>query len=353
MLIKYFNLSNKKEWNYYLAKLQTNKTDIYFTPEYYQLYEDLGDGKANCFVFEHEGDIAIYPFLLNSINELGYELDKEYFDIQGAYGYNGVIASNYNNSFRKYFYMAFYQFCNKNNIVTEFTRFNPLIGNHQFSEDYLEVSQNRQTYALNLEQPYEDIWSLMYSSKNRNMIRKSQKNNLSVIVENKIDEFHQIYIEAMEQIKAKEYYCFPIKYFQNMQELLNKNTFFLFVIGHNEKKLAAMILFLYGDYAHYHLSGRARDNSDNSVNNFLLDEAIKLAQQKGAKFFHFGGGITTDKNDNLLKFKSNFSKERLNFYIGKKIHNPVIYDEVIRQWEEKAMHNKSFTSNNLLRYREI
>jgi hypothetical protein len=45
---------------------------------------------AKCFVYQKGSNITLYPFLINSVNALGYNLDKEYFDIQGAYGYNGV-----------------------------------------------------------------------------------------------------------------------------------------------------------------------------------------------------------------------------------------------------------------------
>ena len=98
MNYKVFSLQDKEEWNNLLKKLPTKQQDIYYTPEYYSLYENYGDGKAQCFVFEKEGEIALYPFLINSINQLGYELDNEYFDIQGAYGYNGVVSSSYDSS---------------------------------------------------------------------------------------------------------------------------------------------------------------------------------------------------------------------------------------------------------------
>jgi len=43
---------------------------------------------SQCVFYEKNDDIALYPFLKNSVNNLGYELDKEYFDFQGAYTYN-------------------------------------------------------------------------------------------------------------------------------------------------------------------------------------------------------------------------------------------------------------------------
>ena len=83
-------LENKEEWMDYLQRIPADKRDIYFAPGYYSLYQNYREGKACCFVFEKDGDVVMYPFLSNPITPLGYKLDKEYYDIQGAYGYNGM-----------------------------------------------------------------------------------------------------------------------------------------------------------------------------------------------------------------------------------------------------------------------
>lgn len=88
------NLSDSCDWKEALAAFPSNKRDVYFTPEFYSLYQNYGDGEARCFVFEQDGEGVLYPFLINPITTLGYKLDKEYYDIQGAYGYNGIITSS-------------------------------------------------------------------------------------------------------------------------------------------------------------------------------------------------------------------------------------------------------------------
>jgi len=41
----------------------------------------------------------------------------------------------------------------------------------------------------------------------------------------------------------------------------------------------------------------------------------------------------------------------LPFYIGKKIHNKIIYDEVVRQWEEDNPEMRFKYKSYLLKYR--
>ena len=102
-----FDLGQSARWAECLNHLPSNVQDVYFTPAYYSLYQNYGDGEAQCFVFEKDGELALYPFLKNPITPLGYELDKEYYDIQGAYGYNGLIASTEDEAFIAAFWKEF------------------------------------------------------------------------------------------------------------------------------------------------------------------------------------------------------------------------------------------------------
>lgn len=351
MKSRILSIANKEEWSKHLNILPDDQQDIYYTLEYYELYEKNGDGKAKCFVFEKNGDIALYPFLINSVNELGYDLDNEYYDIQGAYGYNGVIALNYITSFRKAFYKQFEKFCDENNIIAEFTRFNPILGNYQFADSFMDVIFDRKTVYLNLEQTYKDIWTSQYSSNNRNMIRKGRKSLYTKIgkTNDDLEKFISIYNYTMTSINADEYYFFSDNYFNN---ILNKNFYILNVYDKETNNIqGSMILMVFKNYAHYHLSGRSKNCDNNAVNNFMLDEAINFAMKKKCKLFHFGGGNTSNEKDSLLKFKSNFSKDYGNFYIGKKVHNQKIYDKICNQWINKYPEKEKKYKNIILKYR--
>jgi hypothetical protein len=347
--------SSDKNWKQYLQSLPVYQKDIYYIPKFYQLYEDLNDGVAKCFVFQKDSNIALYPFLLNSINSLGYHLDQKYYDIQGCYGYNGMVSSTNSEDFLDAFYHSFFHFCKKNNVVAEFTRFHPLLDNHKFSNKHMQVIYDRETVALDLTKDYESIWLNEYSSKNRNMIRKARKTGYkSEIIESptasQINTFIDIYTYSMKMAEADKYFFFNKYFFHNTFLYLKEFSLLFNVLDERGDVVCSSIFFHYGDFFHYHLSGRT-DKASNAVNNFLLDEAVKFAQKKGAKKFHFGGGRSPNQDDSLLKFKSSFSKTSLPFYIGKKIHNKTIYDEIVRQWEEKSPEKNLILKNHLLRYR--
>ncbi len=348
-----FSIQNSKEWNSYLAKLPIEQQDIYYTPEYYKIYQNYGDGQALCFVYQEDSNLAIYPFFKNSVNILAYKLENEYFDIQGVYGYNGILTNCNDDSFKTNFFKAFNNFCKNENIIAEFTRFHPLLNNYSFSEQNMTVLKDRKTVCLDITQSNEQIWEKSYSSNNRNMIRKALKNNVEIIESKKEEdylEFYKIYVETMKNVNSGEYLFFNEQYFIDFREHL-PNNHKLILAKLNNEIIGGMILMFHKAYAHYHLSSRKSEFGRYALNNLFLDYAIKEAQKLGCKLFHFGGGNSTEEKDSLLKFKSNFSKDKSDFYIGKKIHNNEVYKNVIEQWEEKNPSKKESLKNVLLKYR--
>ena len=286
--VNIFSLSDSDTWNKKLKSLE--QQDIYFTPEYYSLYETNGDGTAFCFHFEEDGNIALFPFLKNSVNKLGFHLGQEYFDIQGAYGYNGVISNCYDKNFINKFYVSFNQFCQQENIITEFNRFHPLLNNHLFSETNMDILFDRKTVYLDISDTIENIWSNSYSSKNRNMIRKALKNNVEIIVSNDKDDylkFYEIYVETMNNVKSEEYLFFNEQYFLNFIKYLSYNHYLIIAKLGNEY-IGGMSLMTMGKYAHYHLSARKSEYGKIALNNLFLDYAINIAKDNNCKQFHFG-----------------------------------------------------------------
>lgn len=352
--VSIYTLADSISWNEKMSFCQPS--DIYSTAEYYSLFENNGDGKAFCFCYEENKSMALYPFLKNSVNQNNLcQEEKNIFDIQGAYGYNGVICNSYHTEFINYFYKAFDNYCKENNIISEFTRFHPLLENQKFSLNHMQIVFDRDTVVLDLSKSYEYIWNNEYTSKNRNMIRKAEK--LGYICEilfnpskTDIDNFIEIYIANMRAVGAESFYFFNESFFNDTFEVLKEQVYLFNIRNKTGKLLCSAIVFKYNDFTHYHLSGRSKD-ADNSVNNYLLDQVIRFSIKSGAKQFHLGGGRSTCAEDSLLKFKMSFSKTTKPFFIGKRVHDQEVYDKLVNQWEAKFPEKKEKFRNHLLKYR--
>ena len=163
-MMKVLELKDVNKWKDQLLSLSSYQWDVYYTPEYYSLYQNYGDGEALCCFFDIDGSIAIYPFLKNPILPLGYQLDKEYYDIQGAYGYNGLIASTDESAFIAEFWKEFDAYCQENDIIAEFMRFHPLLNNQRWASPKMKTSFSRYTVSLDLSLSLDEIWMQQFSS---------------------------------------------------------------------------------------------------------------------------------------------------------------------------------------------
>lgn len=332
-----------KEWEALGPRLD----DIYYSSEYYALSSLVQEGEARCFRFSHRGMEAFYPFFKVKIP--GTDL----WDIQGAYGYNGISCRNYDSDFRKAFHQNFDAYCQDEGIVAEFSRFHPIFGNEAFSKGYLEVLNNRMTVAVDLADGYEKVWQQDYRAVNRNLIRKAQKGGLELVQWYEKEDyvrFGALYRELMRQRGAQEFFLWPDAYFEAVYSLPEASRFLF--LGFEEGRLTGGALFLAkGNLVHYHLAARDMGYAGLPVANAVLDAGIRNAAERGFRWVHLGGGLTNDEKDPLLLFKRGFSSDAFQFKVGTRIHRPADYNALVNEWERKNPDKAKAYAGYLLRYR--
>lgn len=316
-----------KKWNYFLEKFSEASKDIYFTEEYVKLYESV-DGQAYCAVCEDDGNILLFPYIRKSIGE--------FYDFETAYGYGGPIANTTDKEWIDVALSEMQELFSKEMYVCGFIRFHPLINNVEICRSHFPVLFDRNTVVINTEETEAEIWKNQIISKNRNMIRKAERNDLVYSAEYdfaSLDEFVKLYNATMERLNAEEFYFFDGQYYKNFSKHFSGRAFLGTVKKENELICAA--LFMYSpEYGHYHLEGSNHAFSNMAANNFLLWKAALEFHKLGVREFHLGGGYNSSPNNTLLKFKKSFSNNLKDFYIGKWIFNKDKYDELKREWQE-------------------
>ena len=349
---KILTLLEANEWSKWLSSLPSSYKDVYFSPDYYSLYQAYGDGEANCYVFIDGDKVALYPFMKNSINILGYELDKDYYDIQGAYGYNGLIANTQNTTFINEVWHRFDEWCQQHDIVAEFMRFHPIINNYELAGNHFHVIYDRETVYIDLSQSLEEIFQGCEKS-TRQHIRKAMKSieiQPAFYSEENVKTFYQIYHENMVHVNSIPYLFFNEDHFRRMFH--NENIEF-FIAYQDNTPIACYSGLVSKDYYSNYLRASKTDYNKTGVNTLMYCSMIQSAKAHGCKYVHLGGGSNDDPENSLLKYKMNYSKTLSHFYIGKRIHNPIVYNDIVRQWKER--HPDSFNNHSkmLLGYREI
>ena len=357
MNYKILTSNEEDEWMTYLLRLPIHLQDIYYTPQYYRLYENYRAGKAHCFIFEKDDSIALYPFLINSVNDLGYDLGKLYFDIQGAYGFNGVLSTSYDPDFIESFYQKFNAYCCENNIIAEFIRFNPIIKNQNFIKYIKPIHQNS-VINVDLSVSRDQIWLESYSKDIRTNINNGIKIGyqekiilLSQATDKDIEDFISIYHSTLDRHSADDFYYFDKDYIYIMKKNLPENALLGLVYFQKSVVACAIVPFL-GLYGYGLIGGSLPSINKTSSFAFLIHNIILKLKDLNVMNCFLGGG--TIPNDSIFRFKKGFSRHKdMDFFIGKKIHNENVYNEVVREWEKKNPVLKEKYKNILLKYRYL
>lgn len=320
----------KIQWNTIIKSFP--HWDIYYLCEYAVSLELHGDGEAHLIYFENDEIRFCYIMMKNDIStikELHPVLESEkYYDFTTPYGYGGPLADGKCKEEDIEKFMAELKaYCKKQHIVTQFFRFHPLLGNQLFFGNKVCTVTKKQTIYMDLSSP-ELIFSNM-DTKNRNMVRKAKKNEVTVFSDTGecLLDFVNIYRETMEMHGAQEYYLFDTQYFLYLIKNMKENIRFFYAVY--QEHIVSAAIFLYNKkYMHYHLSGTRPEYRKLASNNLLLYEAALWGCAQGIEKLHLGGGICA--GDSLFGFKKQFNKKGfLDFTIGKSIFDAEAYEELI------------------------
>jgi hypothetical protein len=322
-VIQLFDLDHSTEWD------DTVKTfadyDIYYLSGYVKAFHIHGDGDPYLLYYEGEDLRAIYAYMLRPTAIAGV------FDTISPYGYGGVLFEGDTCEAKlNAFWQEYLDTMAKENVVDNFVRYHPVLKNAVLIKPISNVMDLGKTIAMDLASP-ELIWENIHS-KNRNMIRKAEKNG--IVIEHGqgmelFDKFIEIYNATMDKDHADEYYYFKRPFYESIHNDLRDN-YEMFYAKLGEKIVAMSIMIFANGRLNYHLSGSDIEYRNLAPSNLLLYKAALWGCEHGMKTFHLGGGVGSGE-DGLYKFKAAFNKvSDCNFSIGKQIFDQEKYDELVK-----------------------
>lgn len=321
-MIKAISNSEGKVWKSLLADF--NSVDFYHTHTYNQLDKT---GQPLLLLFEKDSFKILMSIVMRQIP------GSEHNDVTSVYGYAGPVSNiiNLPVAILRDFQLSLDSFFIQNKVIAAFSRLHPLIDYQEnIFSGYGDIVALNKTVSIDLTQDKE-IQRQQFDKSLKNRLNKLRKSGVKVKYVTTIDElreFVSIYIETMERLEASKMYFFDLEYFQNLLNAKDFKSFILIAIYENEI-LAGSFFTVYGDIMQYHLSGTKTKFLKMAPMKLLLDEARLIANEMELKHFHLGGGVG-GINDSLFEFKAAFSKTYHQFKIWKKIINPEVYNELVK-----------------------
>ena len=328
--IRLYSLEERKEWNAVVKSFAN--WDIYYLSEYAYSFMVHGDGEPILIEYKDKETHFCYAVMKKDISDCaGFcgRLEKNrYFDLETPYGYGGPLSDDeIPDVSQKRFLSAFSEYCLDENIVSQFIRFHPLLGNHMSMSSVIETRYMHDTIYMDTSVP-DVIWANM-SRESRNRVRKAISNGITVacVPISEYADFYLMYKETMEKDEAADYYLFKEDYFKSLASLRDNACIFYAMLG--GKPISGAIIYYSGRFLHYHLGGTHTEYRQYSPNNLLFYEAACWGAEHGMTKFHLGGGMSPE--DNLFKFKMKFNKNgRLPFVIGRTIFDYDSYDKLLQ-----------------------
>ena len=313
---------------------QFSAYDVYYLNGYVKAFQIHGDGEPQLLLYEADGLKAIYVYMKRKTAVEGN------YDAVTPYGYGGVLfEGDISKENLKAFWDAYVEKMKEIGIIDNFVRYHPVLHNAIPMKSVSTVIDLGKTIAIDLSSE-EMIWNNIIS-KNRNMIRKAEKNGIEIRHGKDIalfKDFKRIYNATMEKDHAEDYYFFEDSCYESIHRDLYDNYEMFYAVL--DGQIIAMSIILYANQQmHYHLSGSMMEYRNLAPSNLLLYKASLWGCEHGFKTFHLGGGVGAGE-DSLYKFKAAFNRNSdYQFSIGKEIFDQKKYDELI---QERANRDQTF-----------
>lgn len=301
--------------------------EINFTEPYGKLYESIEDGELTIFNFENEYGKVKNMFIKRKIP---FNLEnKEFFDIVTPYGYGGPVVEETSDEQKLLadYFEAFSNYCQINNIITEFIRFD-LFENTQIRESfYGDVSLVGNNIVRDLSIPVnKDI--------RKNILRNAKlakENGIKIIFDNTgehVDKFLEVYYSTMERNGAEDYYYFNKSFFEQIHKTMRDQ--FLYLHAVMDGKVISTALVLIGKERSFgFLAGTLKDYYVYHPEALVELTTIQWLKDKGLTKYILGGGHKGE--DGIYLHKKGYARHGDHpFYVGKKVHDPVIYEKLIQ-----------------------
>ena len=321
-MIRLIGLNESERWDAIVSSFE--EYDVYYLSGYVKAFHIHGDGDPFLLFYEGVGLKAIYVYMRRPTAIEGV------FDSVTPYGYGGVLFEGETSEDNKaIFWKEYLSKMEEEHIVDNFVRYHPVLKNAEPMKSISNVIDLGKTIAFDLTSS-EVIWSNIVS-KNRNMIRKAEKNGIEILHGRDLslfEDFRRIYNATMEKDNAEEYYFFGEKFYESIHNDLHDNYEMFYAVF--EGQIIAMSIMLFANkQMHYHLSGSMMEYRNLAPSNLLLYKAAEWGCEQGYKTFHLGGGVGSGE-DNLYKFKAAFNRNSdYQFSIGKQIFDQDKYNQLV------------------------
>lgn len=241
------------------------------------------------------------------------------------YGSNGAILESNTEAFN--FLLDYYnnKIAGDEKISASTVISNPLLVSQNYEAITHEIKDYRigQFTKIGFAENHEEQLMNLFHYKTRNMVRKSQKQGLEVVVDNsQIDFLYDTHKQNMSAIGGR---AKVESFFKNFPSVFKENEDYkIYVAKENGVFISALLLFYHNKTVEYYTPVIVETHREKQPLSLLIFEAMKQASESGYELWNWGG--TWASQDGVYRFKKRWGTEDINYYYYTKINNKAIFN---------------------------
>ena len=318
----------------------TATSDVYYRSQYLKAEAKHQDGHVLFVRYDHKQGCAIRPVVMRPIHSEAPEIrDKVLYDLVTPYEYGGPLVLPIKSKISDWLVdesqAAFEIFCREFNIVCEFARFHPLIGNHSIWGRHFDIRELAANITIELQSRQGEPHQLMSRGQRRNIVKNERLGITAGRVANNqknMSKFRDIYLRSMKRLGAAPFYHFNDEYFQALGHLPDAIISLYMSQGSDSNPISALVV-LHGDtYAHSHLLGAGANAPDGYSHAMIYHQAALDLQGRGFQTFHLGGAGAVQPG--VRGFKERLSPMRVPYMVGSVIYDEPIYLALMNEFQD-------------------
>lgn len=200
-----------------------------------------------------------------------------------------------------------------------------------------------QTSIIDLQKNDSTLWEGI-DRKTRNLVRKAEKNDLTVIDgdESYIEEYYELVSETFSKSNGPR--LLPVDFYKSIISNLKPKSMARFrVVKHDERLIAGAIFLCYKENIYFWSGASSHKHRNLAPNNLIQWDILRWARDEGYKYYDLVR-IEPDRLPGIAKFKEGWGGKSTDFYYAFKISG--VFKELYKLrsilWERK----NSWASSN-------
>ncbi|MGB0683465.1 MAG: GNAT family N-acetyltransferase [Magnetovibrionaceae bacterium] len=308
--------------------------DVYYAIEYLEAEQHRQAGSVVLCRYNHSLGTVYRAVVLRPIpSVLGIQ---GAFDLLTPFEYSGPVVVAKEPGKRDHLIdasqTAFAAFCTHQGVVSEFTRFHPLLGTQQGWDKHYEIAQSCMNVALDL-RPGPDRFFEGYSRSQRRNVRLARRHGVRIercpLGRPEVATMQELYRDTLDRWGAPAVIDFPPRYLRRLGHVPEEWLSVYQAKDADGTPLSVLITLHGSRIGHSHILHTGNRGLGLKVNSLLYHEVAIDLFERGLEQLHFGGAARSQAG--VYEFKCRFSQDRYAYAIGKKVYDRERYSALVKR----------------------